>query len=449
MDSNDIDTFSSSSTRVPCRTKLSGRYQSDEYTGLLSANRMYSNGQPWTRLEQLITLFHDDQIRALLLILRHYALKHQWTHILTHLKSLLQSSFCRSYLRLYWQLIFRYLLENFHSHNQIDMSFLSQIFDNLFHSPTINRTQAFYSYLCLHLINPHTIHLYIDMETRYKSLPQPFYSGRCKYVSYMEKFDPKLEQLLLIDLHFLYDYRQWLIDYSLIPTAVNPFVKTMNVSLENERDLEYWTFKLTTNFHEIQYLSSDYFDNYDIYLLKYLLFLYQTETNIEQIAGILDTYTEQHRTYINAYKYSYWFHLNAAHLKKLVELDPSSSPYVLIYCRATLDPSEIIDRLFDYLDYDKNKSDDDAWRLLSDTLLAVNIDDDRLVQCIVDNWSMRKTIWKKFHFRSFDKLDYHKACVAYMLLDDDRIRFNLREKYLNDERSEQMERLHHRFTRIN
>ncbi|CAF4824318.1 unnamed protein product, partial [Rotaria sp. Silwood1] len=79
-DMDDIDLLSSSN-RIPCRTKLSGRYQSDMYTGLISANRMYSNGKLLTRLEQLITINHDDQIRSLLLILRHYSMKHQWTNI--------------------------------------------------------------------------------------------------------------------------------------------------------------------------------------------------------------------------------------------------------------------------------------------------------------------------------------------------------------------------------
>ncbi|CAF1331313.1 unnamed protein product [Rotaria sordida] len=62
----------------------------------------------------------------------------------------------------------------------------------------------------LHLINPERIYLYNDIERRYKSLPQLFHGGRSEHVTYIEKFDPKLEELLLINLHFLYDYREWL-----------------------------------------------------------------------------------------------------------------------------------------------------------------------------------------------------------------------------------------------
>ena len=128
LEDNEFD-LSSSSIRLPCRTKHSGRYQSDIYTGLISANRTYSNGKIFTRLEQLITINHDDQIRSLLLILRHYSMKHEWNHILYYLKSLLQSSFVRSYIRLYWQLIFRYLIENFYTNNRIDLDFLTEVFE--------------------------------------------------------------------------------------------------------------------------------------------------------------------------------------------------------------------------------------------------------------------------------------------------------------------------------
>ncbi|CAF1295269.1 unnamed protein product [Rotaria sordida] len=61
-DSDDIDLFSSSN-RIRRRTKISGRYQSDIYTGLISSNRRYSNGKFKTRLEQLITINDDDKIR--------------------------------------------------------------------------------------------------------------------------------------------------------------------------------------------------------------------------------------------------------------------------------------------------------------------------------------------------------------------------------------------------
>ncbi|CAF4248859.1 unnamed protein product [Rotaria sordida] len=126
-------------------------------------------------------------------------MKQQWRNIVYYLKSHLQSSFSRSYIRLYWQFIFRYLIENFHRNNQININFLPQIFEILFYSPTIN-----------HLINPERIYLYNDIERRYKSLPQLFHGGRSEHVTYIEKFDPKLEELLLINLHFLYDYREWL-----------------------------------------------------------------------------------------------------------------------------------------------------------------------------------------------------------------------------------------------
>ncbi|CAF1015841.1 unnamed protein product [Rotaria sordida] len=442
---NDIDLFSSSN-QIPCRTKISGRYQSDIYTGLISSKRMYSNGKFLTRLEQLITINHDDQIRSLLLILRHYAMKHQWTNILYYLKYLLQSSFCRSYIRLYWQFIFRYLIENFHIDNQINLNLLPQIFEILFHSPTINRTQTFYSYLCLYLINPQTIFLYNDIETRYKNLPQPFNSGRCKHVTYIEKFNPKFEQLLLINLHFLYDYRQWLNNYSLIQTIINPFINKIKISLDNERDLELWTFKLTTNFHEIQFLSNEYFDNYDIYLLKYLYFLYITETNIEQIHSILELYIEQHHTYINAYKYNYWFNLNINYLKNLIDLDPSSSPYVLIYCQEINNSIEIFDRLFDYLDYNKNKNDYQAWNLLLKNFFLFDINNKNIIQCIKDNWIIRKNIWKKFHFNTFNKNHYDKAMIAYILIDNEQIRLHIREKWLNNDQHEQADILHQYLT---
>jgi hypothetical protein len=441
LENDDID-FLSSSNRIPCRTKITGRYQSDTYTGLISSNRMYSNGKLFTRLEQLITIHHDDQIRSLLLILRHYSMKHQWTNILYYLKFLLQSSYCRAYIRLYWQLIFRYLIENFQDNNQIDIYFLSQIFENLFHSPTINRTQTFYSYLCLYLLNPQTIHFYNDIETRYKNLPQPFYSGRCKHVTYIEKFNPKFEQLLLINLHFLYDYRQWLEDYSLMQLIINPFVNPIKISFENERDLELWTFKLTTNFQEIQFLSNEYFDNYDIYLLKYLYFLYITETNIEQIPSILQLYITQHPRYINAYKYNYWFDFNMKYLNKLIELDPSSSPYVLIYCEEIKDFVEIFDRLFDYLDYDKNKNDYQAWKLLLKNFFRVDMKEKHIIQCIKDNWMIRKTIWKKFHFKTFQKSFYEKAMVAYILIDNEQSRLNIRKTWLNNDQNEHADMLH-------
>jgi len=446
-DDDDIDLFSSLN-RLACRTKISGRYQSNIYTGLISSNRMYSNGKFLTRLEQLITINHDDQIRSLLLILRHYSMKHQWNKIFYYLKSLLQSSYCRSYLRLYWQLIFRYLIENFHQNNQIDLYFLSQIFENLFHSPTINRTQTFYSYLCLYLINPQTITLYHDIETRYKNLPQPFSSGRCQHVTYIEKFDPKYEQLLLINLHFLYDYRQWLNDYSLIQIDINPFINPIKISLDDERNLELWTFKLTTNFQEIQYLSNQFFDNYDIYLLKYLYFLYLTDTNIEQILPILQLYIEQHRMYLNAYKYHYWFDRNLNSLKKLIEFDPSSSPYVVIYCREIKDSIEIFDRLFDYLDYEKNKNDYQAWNLFLKTFLNFDINNKQILQCIKDNWKIRKIIWKKFHFYSFEKVHYEKAMIAYILIDNQQIRFNLRQQWLNNISIDQADVLHRYLTMI-
>jgi hypothetical protein len=441
VEDDEIDLFSSSS-RIPCRTKLSGRYQSDIYTGLISSNRMYSNGKLFTRLEQLITIKHDDQIRRLLLILRHYSLKHQWINILYYLKSLLQSSYCRSYIRLYWQLIFRYLIENFYSNNQIDIDFLTEIFENLFHSPTINRTQTFYSYLCLYLINPQTIHLYNDIETRYKNLPRPFYSGRCKHVTYIDKFDNQFEQLLLINLHFLYDYRQFLQHYSLIQITINPFYNPIKILIDNERDLELWTFKLTNNFNEIQYLSNKYFDNYDIYLLKYLYFLYTTETNIEQILPILQLYIEQHEAYINAYKYIYWFELNTNYLRKLIELDPSSSPYVLIYCRDLKNFIEIFDRLFDYLDYEKNKNDDQAWNLLLKNFFAFDIQENEIIQCIKDNWKIRKNIWKKFHFQNFNQNTYDQAMIAYILINDEQIRLDIRERWLNNEQNQQADFLH-------
>jgi len=447
VEDDDIDLFSSIN-RIPCRTKLSGRYQSDIYTGLISSNRMYSNGKVLTRLEQLITINHDDQIRSLLLIVRHYSMKHQWNNLLYYLKSLLQSSFCRSYLRLYWQLIFRYLIENFSTNNQIDIYFLSQIFENLFHSPTINRTQTFYSYLCLYLLNPQTIYLYNDIETRYKNLPPPFSSGRCKHVTYIEKFDHKFEQLLLINLHFLYDYRQWLNDYSLRQIEINPFLNPIKISFDNERNLELWTFKLTTNFHEIQYLSNNYFDNYDIYLLKYLYFLYITDTNIEQIQSILQLYIEQYKTYINAYKYNYWFDLNLNSLKKLIEYDPSSSPYVLIYCQEIKNSIEIFDRLFDYLDYEKNKNDYQAWNLLLKNFLNLNIHDKIIIQCIKDNWLLRQNIWKKFHFNSFEKIHYDKAMIAYILINNQQIRLNIRQKWLNNDQIEQADILHQCLTVI-
>lgn len=446
-DDDDIDIFSSL-IRLACRTKISNRYQSDIYTGLISSTRTYSNGKPLTRLEQLITLKHDDQIRSLLLILRHYALKHQWEAVLVYLKSLLQSSFCRAYLRLYWQLIFRYLLENFHRNHQIDLGFLSQIFENLFHSPTINRTQAFYSYLCLYLINPSTIPLYQDIEARYKNLPPPFSSGRCKHVDYIEKFDPKFEQLVLIYLHFLYDCRQWMNDYALRPMEINPFVKPTKISLEDERNLELWTFKLTTNFHEIQYLSNQFFDHYDIYLLKYLYFLYITDTMIEQIPGILQMYIEQHPLYLNAYKYSYWFDMNLSSLKRLIELDPSCSPYVLIYCRQIDDYVEIFDRLFDYLDYQKNRHDEQAWSLLLKNLLQFDFNDQRIIQCIRENWKIRKSIWMKFHFRSWENHQpFDQMIIAYIFIDNPSIRNKLRREWLllideKDWRIEQADRLH-------
>ncbi|CAF1194621.1 unnamed protein product [Adineta steineri] len=447
LENDEINLFSSVN-RIPCRTKVTGRYQSDMYTGLISTNRMYSNGKLFTRLEQLITIHHDDQIRSLLLILRHYSLKHQWTSILYYLKSLLQSTFCRAYMRLYWQLIFRYLIENFNENNQIDLSFLSQIFENLFHSPTIDRTQTFYSYLCLYLLNPQTIYLYNDIETRYKNLPQPFYSGRCKHVSYIYKFNPKFEQLLLINLHFLYDYRQWLEDYSLIQTPINPFINSVKIPFDNERNLELWTFKLTTNFHEIQFLSNEYFDNYDIYLLKYLYFLYITQTNSEQISPILELYIQQHQIYINAYKYSYWFDLNINSLKKLIEYDPSSSPYVLIYCEEMKKNFiEIFDRLFDYLDYEKNKNDYQAWKLFLENLFLFDIEDKNIIQCIKDNWTIRKLIWKKFHFKSFEKSHYEKAIIAYIFFDDDdEKRSNIQIQWLNNEQTKYADMLHRYLT---
>ena len=447
-DDENLDLFSSL-IRLACRTKISHRYQSDMYTGLISNNRMYSNGKPLTRLEQLITIKHDDQIRSLLLILRHYALKHQWQTLLFYLKSLLQSSFCRAYLRLYWQLIFRYLIENFHDNNQIDLFFLSQIFENLFHSPTINRTQAFYSYLCLYLINPVTIPLYLDIEARYKNLPPPFASGRCKHVNYIEKFDPKFEQLVLIYLHFLYDYRQWMNEYALRPLEVNPFFNPIKISLEDERNLELWTFKLTTNFHEIQYLSNQFFDHYDIYLLKYLYFLFITDTNTEQIPGILQMYIEQHPRYINAYKYRYWFDMDLSNLKKLIELDPSASPYVLIYCREIDDFIEIFDRLFDYLDYEKNRRDEQAWNFLSANLLQFNPDDQSIVQCIKENWRIRKSIWMKFHFHSLEKLLADQILVAYILIDHPSIRTRLHREWLGDDhRIQQADIVHRALTLI-
>ena len=416
------------------------------YTGLISADRTYANGQRLTRLEQLITLYHDDQIRPLLLSLRHYSMKHRWEDVLFYLKSLLQSSFCRAYMRLYWQMIFRYLLE--HSHRQhlepLDLNVLSQIFTNLFHSPTINRTQTFYSYLCLYLHNPQTRHLYTDAETRYKSLPQPFFSGRCHEAAFPQPFDQKFEQLVLIHLHFLYDYRQWLEDYSVVPLLVNPFEKTVKISLENERELELWTFKLATNFHEIQFMSNEYMDNYDVYLLKYLHFLYLTETTIEQIPGILDTYLQQHQNYLNAYKYHYWFHYDLNTLKKLIEFDPSASPYVLLYCRAISNPIEILDRLFDYLDYGKNKCDHEAWSSLAQLFSMLNLDDQKAIECLRENWKIRKNIWRKFHFQHFDKIDSDKATVAYVLLDHPAVRIHLREKYFDNVDLEQADRLHDR-----
>ena len=92
IEDDDIDLFSSL-TRIPCRTKISGRYQSDMYTGLISSNRMYSNGKFLTRLEQLITINHDDQIRSLLLIIRHYSMKHKWLNNLYYLLSLNQKHY--------------------------------------------------------------------------------------------------------------------------------------------------------------------------------------------------------------------------------------------------------------------------------------------------------------------------------------------------------------------
>ncbi|CAF3354828.1 unnamed protein product [Rotaria socialis] len=445
-DNDDLDLFSFN--RIPCRTKNSGRYQSNIYTGLISSNRRYSNGKLFTRLEQLITINHDDQIRSLLLTLRHYSMKHQWTRTLYYLKYILQSSFCRSYIRLYWQFIFRYLIENFHSNDQIDIDLLPQIFEILFHSPTINRTQTFYSYLCLYLINPQTIYLYNDIETRYKSLPASFYSGRCKHVTYIPIFDPKFEQLLIINLHFLYDYRQWLNNYTIIQTTINPFQDKIQIFIDDERDLELWTFKLSTNFHEIQFLSNQYFDNYDIYLLKYLYFLYVTETHTDHIYPILQLYAEQHRTYINAYKYIYWFDSNLDDLKKLIDLDPSSSPYALIYCQEIRNPIEIFDRLFDYLDYEKNKNDYQAWNLLLKNLFLIDIDDKIIIECIKQNWLIRKNVWKKFHFNNFEKIDYDKAMIAYILIDNAQIRINIRDKWLSNEDNEQADLLHQRLSVI-
>ena len=449
-EADDFDLYSSA-VRKACRTRVTGRYQSDIYTGLISADRTYANGQRLTRLEQLITLYHDDQIRPLLLVLRHYAMKHRWQDVLFYLKSLLQSSFCRAYMRLYWQMIFRYVLEHSHRQHlqQLDLNALPQIFTNLFHSPTINRTQTFFSYLCLYLLNPHTRHLYTDMETRYKSLPQPFFSGRCQHAAYLRPFDQKLEQLVLIHLHFLYDYRQWLEDYSVLPTLVNPFEKTIKISLEDERDLELWTFKLATNFQEIQFISNEYFDNYDPYLLKYLHFLFLTETNIEQIPDILDTYLQQHRNYLNAYKYHYWFHFDLNSLKKLIELDPSASPYVLLYCRAVSNPIEILDRLFDYLDFEKNKRDYEAWNSLAKLFAMLDLDDRKVIQCLRENWTIRRNIWRKFHFQGFDKIDSDKAAVAYVLLDQQAVRIHLRETYLEHVDLEQADRLHDRLMTTN
>jgi len=436
--------------RLACRTKSTGRYQSDIYTGLISSNRTSANGQIMTRLEQLITTHHDDQIRSLLLILRHYSMKHQWNSILFHLKSLLQSSFCRAYLRLYWQLIFRYLIEHFSQTHQIDLIFLSQIFESLFHSPTINRTQTFYSYLCIYLLNPQTISMYTDIETRFKNLPAPFSSGRYKHVPTNEEFNPKFEQLLIINLHFLYDYCQWLNDYSLVQFNLNPFQQTIKISIDNEKNLELWTFKLTTNFHEIQYLSNEFFDHYDIYLLKYLHFLYLTKDNHDEIRSILESYCEQYRNYLNAYKYAYWFDRNERYLKKLIELDPSCSPYVLIYCQQITNQIERFDRLFDYFDYEKNRNDNQTWTFFCKNFFQITTNDQSLVECIRQNWNIRKMIWKKFHFLSFNNNQINKAWIAYVLHDNQKYRNYIRDKWLNNnEQIKQADLLHQYLTTSN
>jgi len=67
----------------------------------------------------------------------------------------------------------------------------------------------------------------------------------------------------------------------------------------------------------------------------------------------------------------------------------------------------------------------------------MGIQDQNLIQCIKDNWLIRKNIWKKFHFNSFDKNHYDKAMIAYILIDNQQIRLNIRQKWLNNQQIEQ------------
>ena len=443
---DDDDELFPSTNRLARRTKLSGRYQSEIYTGLVSSNRSYSNGKRLTRLEQLISLYHDDQIRSLLLYIRHYSMKHQWQRLNVYLKLFLQSSFCRAYMRFYWQIIFRYVLEtSSQTSSQLDLHRLGQIFENLFHSPTIDRTQTLYSYLCLHLIDGEREKFYIDVETRYKNLPNPFFAGRCVHSTNLHRFDPKFEQLMLIYLHFLYDYLQWLNDFHLNPSTVNPFENLMKTSFENDYEFQLKKFKLTSNFDEIQFITKDYFDNYDTFLLKFLYFLRLTETNNEEIERILQNYVEQHQQYPNVYKYQYWSNGNLISLKKFIEFDPSASPYLLIYCQKSSNAIEILDRLFDYFDFVKNKTDYSTWRFFVDFLSRLDPNDDEIVRCLAENWKIRRKIWLKFHFQCFSKLDSDKAIVAYILIDDELIRMNLFQQFCSDlDQIDQLDLLHQR-----
>ncbi|CAF0874519.1 unnamed protein product [Didymodactylos carnosus] len=409
-----------------------GHYQSNIYTGLISPYRHYSNGNRLTRLEQLVTTAFDDQIRSLLLTLRHHVLNYHWSNTILYLKYLLQSCFNRPYTRLYWQLLFKCILENEYE-NKIDESFLPQIFDTLFHSPLIDHTYAFYSYLCLHLFDLNKIDLIQDLILRYQNR-KVYNSGRTITKYYNESF----EQFLLLKIQFLINYRQWINENNLL-LNINPFLFKFNennldnnVNNNNIRDIELWTFKLTTDFNVIEDVYDKYFDTYDTHLLKYISFLYSTNTTREIIETILNNYSIKHSTYINAQKYLYWYYNNSQKendkykiLKQLVDLDPSSTPYVLNYCQYLFNNHlliELFDYLFDYLDYYKNKYDLNAWTLFNNLFILNDIKfNNSLIECLKQNWMIRQTIWIKYHFNCFqnkenNELKMKKALIAYLFL---------------------------------
>ena len=105
--------------------------------------------------------------------------------------------------------------------------------------------------------------------------------------------------------------------------------------------------------------------------------MYMYYDKLDELKSILENYSNNHPTYINAHKYLFDFkltHMNELDIKliqRIGELSPIDS-YILNYCKYFNDPILIIDCLFEILDAYQWKYDKDCWNFFNKSLLKIS-----------------------------------------------------------------------------